>query len=45
VAAREVLGIPEQVEPIAFTPLGHPADQSPAKKRKSLDDLVKYDHW
>ena len=45
VAAREVLGIPEQVDPIAFTPLGYPADQLRAKKRKSLDDLVKHDHW
>ena len=45
VAAREVLGIPEQVDPIAFTPLGYPADQSPAKKRKNLDDLVKYSRW
>ena len=45
VAAREVLGIPEQVEPIAFTPLGYPADQSRAKKRKSLDDLVRHNHW
>jgi nitroreductase len=45
VAAREVLGIPEQVDPIAFTPLGYPAGQSPAKKRKNLDDLVKHDHW
>ena len=44
-AAREVLGIPEQVDPIAFTPLGYPAEQSPTKKRKNLDDLVKYDHW
>jgi nitroreductase len=45
VVAREVLGITEQVDPIAFTPLGYPADQSAAKKRKNLDDLVKYDHW
>ena len=45
IAAREVLGIPEQVNPIAFTPLGYPADQPPAKKRKNLDDLVKHDHW
>jgi len=45
VAAREVLGIPEQAEPIAFTPLGYPADQSPAKRRKNLDDLVKRNHW
>jgi nitroreductase len=45
VAAREVLGIPEHVTPIAFTPLGYPADQPPTKKRRDLDDLVKYDHW
>jgi nitroreductase len=45
VAAREVLGIPEQVDPIAFTPLGYPADQPRAKKRKDLDDLVKHNHW
>jgi nitroreductase len=45
VAAREVLGIPDQVEPIAFTPLGYPADQPRAKKRKSLDDLVKHNRW
>ncbi len=45
VAAREVLGVPKQVNPIAFTPLGYPADQSPAKRRRNLDDLVKYNHW
>jgi nitroreductase len=45
IAAREVLRIPEQVNPIAFTPLGYPADQSLAKKRKNLDDLVKHNHW
>jgi len=45
VAAREVLGIPEQVDPIAFTPLGYPADQSSAKERRNLDDLVKYNRW
>ena len=44
-AAREVLGIPGGASPIAFTPLGYPADQSRAKKRKNLDDLVKYNHW
>src|SRR5512136_956469 len=31
VAAREVLGLPPEVEPIAFTPLGYPADQSRPK--------------
>ena len=45
VAAREILGIPAQVTPIAFTTLGYPADQSQTKKRKNLDDLVRYNHW
>ena len=44
VAAREVLGIPEQADPIAFTPLGYPADQLLARKRKNLDDLVRHNH-
>ncbi len=45
VAAREVLGLPDGVEPMAFTPLGYPADEPRAKKRKPLADLVKYDRW
>jgi nitroreductase len=44
-AAREVLGLPDDVEPIAFTPLGYAADQPRAKKRKSLSDLVRYERW
>ena len=44
-AAREVLGLPDGVEPIAFTPLGYPADQLGAKKRKSLDELVRQERW
>lgn len=41
-AAREILGLPPQVEPVAFTPLGYPADEGKPKKRKSLADLVRY---
>ncbi|MBN1875335.1 MAG: nitroreductase family protein [Anaerolineae bacterium] len=44
-AAREVLGLPDDVEPIVFTPLGYPADEAKPKKRQSLDELVKYEHW
>ena len=44
-AAREVLGLPEGVEPIAFTPLGYPADTPRPKERKPLSDLVRYEHW
>ncbi len=44
-AAREVLGLPQGVEPIVFTPLGYPADRPGAKKRKSLAELVRYERW
>ena len=44
-AAREVLGLPDGVEPIAFTPLGYPADQPNPKRRKLLSDLVSYERW
>jgi len=44
-AAREILGLPGDVEPIAFTPLGYPADQSGHKSRKSLNEIVRYEHW
>ncbi|MBN2003271.1 MAG: nitroreductase family protein [Anaerolineae bacterium] len=44
-AAREVLGLPGDVEPIAFTPLGYAADQPRSKKRKPLSELVRYERW
>jgi len=44
-AAREVLGLPAEAEPIAFTPLGYPADEPRDKKRKELSALVCYEHW
>jgi len=43
--AREVLGIPDDVEPIAFTPLGYPDDEPKAKKRQPLEALVRYERW
>ena len=44
-AAREVLHLPEGVEPIAFTPLGYAADTPRQKERKALSELVRYEHW
>lgn len=44
-AAREVLNIPGDVEPVAFTPLGYPADRPRAKRRKELSELVRYERW
>jgi len=44
-AAREVLQLPEEVEPVIFTPLGYAADTPGPKIRKPLTDLVRYEHW
>jgi nitroreductase len=45
VAAREILELPDDVEPILFTPLGYAADHLKPKKRKPLDELVRYERW
>jgi nitroreductase len=44
-AAREVLGLPDHIEPVAFTPLGYPADSPRPKTRKPLHELVRYERW
>jgi nitroreductase len=44
-AAREILGLPDNVEPIIFTPVGYPADTLGPKERKPLSDLVRYERW
>jgi nitroreductase len=44
-AAREVLGLPEGVVPVSFTPLGWPLDSPAPKERKPLTDLVRYERW
>ncbi|MBC7250879.1 MAG: nitroreductase family protein [Anaerolineae bacterium] len=44
-AAREVLNLPDNVEPIAFTPLGYAADLPRAKQRQPLSKLVRYERW
>jgi nitroreductase len=40
-AAREILQLPDGVEPVVFTPLGYPADSLRPKKRKSLSELIR----
>jgi nitroreductase len=44
-AARDLLGLPEDIEPLIFTPLGYAADTLGVKERKALEDLVRYEHW
>jgi len=45
VAATELLGLPPGVQPIAFTPLGYPADEPREKQRKPLSELVRSERW
>jgi len=44
-AARKFLRLPDEVEPVAFTPLGYPADKPQVKTRKALKDLIRYETW
>ena len=44
-AARSVLCLPPEAEPVIFTPLGYPADEPGPKTRKPLSDLVRYERW
>lgn len=43
--AREILGLPDDVDPIIMTTLGYAADEPKAKKRKDLSELVRYERW
>jgi nitroreductase len=44
-ATRDVLNLPDHVEPVILTPLGYPADEPRVKRRKDLDQLVMRDRW
>jgi nitroreductase len=43
--ARKVLSLPDNVEPILFTTLGYPDDFPGIKKRKNIEELIRYEHW
>lgn len=44
-ATREILGLPENVDPIVMTPLGYPNAASRGTNRKPLEELVRYERW
>ena len=44
-AARRILGLPADVEPVAFTPLGYAAGDPSPKKRQAIGDLVRQERW
>jgi nitroreductase len=44
-ATREILGLPDEVEPVVFTPLGYPDAPPRGTQRKPLSELVRYERW
>jgi len=42
---RQALELPPEVEPLAMTPLGYPADHPTPKKRKPLEKVVHWEKW
>lgn len=53
---KEILGIPNRIRVVALTPLGYPAEKTGilgsitkiftrSSKRKSLDEIVRYEKW
>ena len=42
---REILGIPDDIEPQALITLGYPAEKPDAPPRKPLKNLVYQNHW
>jgi nitroreductase len=43
--AEEILGVPQSVEVVAMTPLGYPAAEGSAPKRKEISEFVFSDHY
>jgi len=44
-AAREVFGLPDDVELVALTPLGYPDKPAANTDRRPLEELVRYERW
>ena len=39
---RDVLGLPDELEPVALTPLGYPAEGPEPRPRKPLEEIVEF---
>jgi nitroreductase len=42
---KKILKLPDHMEPLALIPLGYPASTMPAKKRKSLNEIVSWEEF
>jgi nitroreductase len=42
---RSLLGLPDDVQPLAVIPVGHPAEQPDAKARRPLASVIHHGRW
>jgi len=42
---KEILGIPNGIEPILLTPLGYPDEAPPARERKPAKEVIRWNTW
>jgi nitroreductase len=42
---KEILGVPQEIRVVALLPLGYPAERPAPRPRKSLDEVVTWEHW
>jgi len=43
IKCKSVLNIPENIEPVALLPIGYPNVPAPEKKRKPLEEIVRWE--
>ena len=42
---KEILGVPQEIRVVALLPLGYPGEQPGPRPRKSLDEVIAWEHW
>jgi len=42
---KAILGVPQEVRVVALLPLGYPAEHPGPRPRKTLDEVVAWEHW
>jgi nitroreductase len=42
---KAILGVPQEIRVVALLPLGYPAEQPGPRPRKSLDEIIAWEHW
>ncbi|MCX6672678.1 MAG: nitroreductase family protein [Methanothrix sp.] len=42
---KEILGVPQEIRVVALLPMGYPAEEPCPRPRKSLDEVLAWEHW